>query len=76
MTPATRRVYASRDSEEGQQVDQEDGEKVAPNRSALVRRSIERMLEDIDDISVSEARLSDAEDAVVSCHGTRGRTRR
>lgn len=35
------------------------------SRSALIRRVVERMLEDMDDIAVSEARLSDADDAVV-----------
>ena len=66
MTPAARRVYPLRDSEEGPQVDQEENDSGGLSRSALIRRAIERMLEDIDDVAVSEVRLSDADDAVVS----------
>jgi len=35
------------------------------SRSAFIRQAVERVLEDADDIAVSEARLQDASDRVV-----------
>jgi predicted DNA-binding protein len=35
------------------------------SRSALIRQAVERMLEDAEDIAVSEARLRDADDPLV-----------
>jgi mRNA interferase RelE/StbE len=35
------------------------------SRSALIRQAVERMLEDADDVAVSEARLRDANDPLV-----------
>lgn len=41
-------------------------EKLGLGRSELIRQAIERMLEDADDIAVSEARMADDDDGVVS----------
>jgi predicted DNA-binding protein len=35
------------------------------SRSALVRQAVERLLEDAEDIAVSEARLQDADDELI-----------
>ena len=35
------------------------------SRSAFIREAIERMLEDTDDIEVSQARLADGEDPLI-----------
>jgi predicted DNA-binding protein len=35
------------------------------SRSALIRQAVERLLEDAEDVAVSEARLQDADDALI-----------
>ena len=40
-------------------------ERTGRSRSALIRQAVERLLEDAEDLAVSEARLQDPDDAVV-----------